>query len=315
MKRVFLMLMLLIPVLTFGEKVVIADYTPTTIDESARKSFVSLFIDDLSGKYNYSVSTVIDSNLPNYWGDIDKIGNKFRNGEYSKVIIFKYYYINETLIIRMDVLDLLSRKFIINENFNLSNPDDIEYAAKAAATVLGEGKSLDELVKNGILTPNEVTTKKVKRSKGENSFGLSTGYMWNTLTYDGLYAGHYKKVLMLNCSFITETTDNSRVSINFDWPVAAGIAASIGYSYITHPGVNTAYFGFDFGAEYDYARKDINPNSSIGGVLLRPKVGFIILNSYYTSVYIEGAGRFVTTDFLDSGLEVKAGILFRGGGN
>ncbi|MCD6246592.1 hypothetical protein J7J58_06840 [candidate division WOR-3 bacterium] len=315
MKRAILFLMLVLPLWAFGEKIAILDYNPTTIDENARKSFISLFIDDLSGKYNYSVSTVSDSMLPNYWGDKDKITDKFRNGEYTKVVIFKYYYINETLIIRMDVLDLLSKKFVINENLNLSDPDEIEYAAKAAATVLGERKSLSELVKNGILVSNNVTARKVRRSKGENSFGISTGYMWNTLTYDHLYAGHYKKVLMLNCSFITETTDNSRVSINLDWPVAAGIAASIGYSYITHPGVNTAYFGFDFGAEYDYARKDINPNSSIGGVLLRPKIGFVMLNSYYTSVYIEGAGRFVTTDFLDSGLEIRAGILFRGGGN
>lgn len=315
MKRIMFILMLMLPLLTFGEKVVIVDYNSSAIDNTLRKSFVNLFVDELSGKYSFSVTTVTDSTLPSYWGDIDKVSDKFKNGEYSKAIIFKYYYINNSLIIRMDVLDLLSKKFIIDENLHLADPNDVEYAAKASALVLGEGKSLKELVKEGILTPNEIISQRKRRSKGENSFSLSTGYMWNTLTYDHLYAGHFKKVLMLNCSFLMETTDNSRVSINFDLPVSAGIAGSIGYSYMIHPGINTAYFGFDFGAEYDYARKDLYPNNSIGGVLLRPKVGFIMLNAYNTSIYIEGAGRFVTTDFLDSGLEIRAGLILRAGNN
>jgi hypothetical protein len=38
------------------------------------------------------------------------------------------------------------------------------------------------------------------------------------------------------------------------------------------------------------------------------------MNTYYTSVYIESGLRVVTTDFWDSGFELRAGIIFRNSG-
>jgi hypothetical protein len=314
MKKIILFIAILFPILIFSKNIILLDYTPTSIDTDARESFVNLFIDNLTGTYDFNVVMKTDTTLPEYWGDKNEISNKYNNGKYSKALIFKYYYIEDRLIIRMTVLDFNHQKFVMNENFTISNAMELTYAAKCASAVLGENKSKDQLVEVGLLTSNEIQDRLKSRRNGLSSVAASCGYMWSAFTTDHLYAGNYKKVLLLNLSFLTETSKNTRISINFDLPVAAAISASIGYSYIFQPITNTPYLGFDFGAEYDYARKSLYPNNSIGGILLRPKAGFIFMNTYYTSVYIESGLRVVTTDFWDSGFELRAGIIFRNSG-
>ena len=228
------------------------------------------------------------------------------------MIIFKYYVFGERFIMRMTVFNFKTMEFERNEEFALKNPEELKPVCKRAALVYTQNKSVEQLVEVGLLTEDEIRDELLDRRSGLMGITGAFGYMWaSPLIYDGLYAGEYRKVLMLSGSILMEVSKNARMDLNFELPVAASIALSAGYIYIAKPTTFSPYWGGDLGVEYVYNRREINPDASIGGIFAKPRFGMLIMNTYNISTYAEAGFRLVLTDFLDSGIEVKIGLILR----
>ncbi|MGE3062651.1 MAG: hypothetical protein AB7T10_03360 [bacterium] len=311
MKKISLILVLFVFLGLSAERVLLVDYASTVIDEVQRKSFLNLFSDDLS-KYKISSMVLFDDDIQNIWNDKQLLVERYGTLEYDRMIVFKYYVFGERFIMRMSVFNFKTLEFERNEEFALENPEELKPVCKRAVLVFTQNKTVDQLVEVGLLSQDEIKSELSDRRSGLMGFTGAFGYMWTSpLTTDGLYAGDYRKVLMLSGSILMEVSKNARMDINFELPVAASIALSAGYIYIAKPTTFSPYWGGDIGVEYVYNRKEMYPNASIGGIFFKPRLGMLMMNTYNLSTYVESGFRLVLTDFLDSGLEVKIGLILR----
>lgn len=302
-------LTVLLAIFAFSDNFVIIDYDPGVIDDFQRNSFVSEFSDQLMSNGIYNINVLRDDSIMNYWNNMEEIKVKTAQWNPDNVIIFKYYVFGDNFVVKLTQLDMHSLTVIRNEAFSLEEPEELKTVAQKAGLMVSHDKSIDQLQEVGLLIPNEQKEILEKRSQGLTGLSFNAGYMW-ALTDDG-YAGAYKKVLLLSASLPIEVSTNGRLDITADLMVAASIAATIGYSHIMKPTSVTPYWGADAGIEYVYHRADMFPNNSLGGIIIRPKFGYMIMNTYKASVYVEAAYRFVTNDFFDRGIEFRFGCIFR----
>lgn len=300
---------ILLASVVFGENVLIIDYDPSVVDSYQRSSFINEFSDHLLVNGQYSISIIEDDSVKYYWNNINEIRSRTSEKQPQTVIIFKYYVFGDNFVVKMSQIDMNAMSIVRNEEFSLEEPEELKTVAQKAALIVSKNKSAAELEEIGLIIPNEQKEILERRSQGLTGISFNAGYMWS-LTDDG-YAGAYKKVLLLSASLPIEVSRNGRLDITADLLVAASIAATIGYSHIQKPTSVTPYWGADAGIEYVYHRADMFPNNSLGGIVIRPKFGYMIMNTYKASVYMEAAYRFVTNDFFDQGIEFRFGCIFR----
>lgn len=311
MKKHLLIVLMLTCLNLFSERILLVDFDAGVIDEVQRKSFLNLFSDDLS-KYKISSTILFDNDIQNVWNDSQMLSERYGSLDFDKMIIFKYYVFGDRFIIRMTVFNLKTMEFERNEEFALKDPEELKPVCKRATLVYTQNKTVEQLVEVGLLTEDEVKDELKDRRSGLIGFTGAFGYMWaSPLIYDELYAGEYRKVLMLSGSILMEVSKNARMDLNFELPVAASIALSAGYIYIAKPTTFSPYWGGDLGVEYVYNRRERYPDASIGGIFAKPRIGMLIMNTYNISTYAEAGFRLVLTDFLDSGIEVKIGLILR----
>ncbi len=309
MKVFISIIVILFSFAVFGENIVIIDYSPNVIDREQRESFINEFGDNILLNGVYNISIMKDDSVSLYWNNINDI--KINTAQYAPntVIIFKYYVFGNNFVIKMIAIDIDSMKLVRNDEFSMEEPEELKTVAQKSALMFVHNKSSKELEQVGLMIPNEQKEILEKRGLGLMGLALTAGYMWST-TSDG-YAGDYKKVLLISASLPVEVSKNGRMDITLDILAAASIAGTIGYSYISKPTSVTPYFGADAGIEYVYHRRYAFPDNSIGGIVIRPKLGYILMNTYKTSIFIEAAYRLVTDDFFDSGVEFRFGFIFR----
>ncbi len=311
MKLFISALLILLCIVIFSENVILFDYKPDVIDDVQRFSFVSEFNDNLISLGDYKINTLFYESLPSFWHNSDMLVGICDSLNADKAILFKYYAFGDNFVVKIAVLDIKEGKFARIEEFSLTDPIELKTVAKKAALMIAQNKSIKELEEVGLLIPNEQKEILERRSIGLMGISCSAGYMWSTTPDGNLYAGEYKKVLLLAVSMPIEVSKHGRMDISCDLLVAASIAATIGYTYISKPTSVSPYFGADAGIEYVYNRSDINPTASLGGIVFRPKLGYLFMNTYKTSLFVETAYRVVTNDFLDSGFEFRFGFILR----
>lgn len=311
MKKYLLIVLLFACLNVFSERILLLDYNAGVIDEVQRKSFLNLFSDDLS-KHQISSMILFDNDIQNIWNDNQLISERYSSLNYDKMVVFKYYVLGERFIVRMTVFNFKTLEFERNEEFTLKNPEELKPVCKRAALVYTQNKSVEQLVQVGLLTEDEIKDELTDRRSGLLGITGAFGYLWaSPFITDELYAGEYRKVLMLSGSILMEVSKNARMDLNFELPVAASIALSAGYIYIAKPTTFSPYWGGDLGVEYVYNRRDMYPDASIGGIFAKPRFGILIMNTYNLSTYAEAGFRCVLTDFFDSGLEIKIGLIVR----
>ena len=310
MKFYLTLCLMLITLFVSAEKinVTVIDYKSEMIGSQQRQSFISEFGDYVmqSGGYNYN--SIKDDSLPNYWNNFDKIREKVGE-DTDKTIIFKYYVFGDNFVIKMAVLNMNEDKVERIEEYSLFKPEELKTIAKKSSMMFVHNKSKKELEEVGLMVPTENTEELNKRSYSLVGLSLNTGYMWATV--DGGYAGDYKKVLLLSAGLPMEVSKNDRLDLTFDLLVASSVCASIGFTHIHKPTKITPYWGGDAGIEYVFHRTAQYPSNSLGGIMLRPKFGYIIMNTNHASIYLETAYRFVTNDFFDQGIEFRFGFIVR----
>lgn len=312
MRILLSILMIISATFIFAENVVVLDYSPNVIDVEQRNSFINEFCDYLLANGYSNLNVVMDNSLETYWNNVEMI--KENTADYSPdiVIMFKYYVFGDNFVVKMTVIDINQVKVIKTEEFSLEEPEELKTVAKKASMVFVHNKSVKELEQVGLMIPNEQKEILNKRGNGLMGISFAAGYMWTApTTKDNLYAGSYRKVLMLAASLPIEVSVNGRMDITFELPIAASIAGLVGYTYIFNPTKVTPYIGADAGIEYVYHRASIYPSASNGGIVIKPKVGYIVMNTFKASLFVEAAYRLVTDDYTDSGVEFRFGFIFR----
>ncbi len=311
MKLFVSILLVFLCIIVFSENIIIFDYKPDVIDNTQKSSFINEFNDNLILSGNYKINTLFYESLPSFWHNSDILISICDSLNIDKAIIFKYYAFGDNFVVKMAVLDIKENRFTRIEEFSLTDPRELKTVAKKAALMITQNKSVKELEEVGLIIPNEQKEILERRNIGLKGISFSAGYMWSTTPADQLYAGEYRKVLLLAASLPIEVSRYGRMDITFDLLIAASVAATVGYTHIFKPTTISPYLGADAGIEYVYNRSSINPTASIGGIVLRPKVGYLVMNTFKTSLFIEAAYRVVTNDFLDSGFEFRFGFILR----
>jgi len=297
----------------YAAGILILDYNSDVIDNTQRNSFINLFQDEMLIIDNYNIITITDDNLPKYWSSGPTLQAVCDSLGVDTCIIFKYYVLGEDFLVRLSVYDATINAFTRNDQFSLDSPEDLRVVAKRSAIVIKNNKDVKELEKLGMIIPEEKLDILERRNKGLTGFAFAASYLWvSPLVTDGLYAGEYRKVIELTAMLPIEVSTNGRMDITGDLLFGASIAAMIGYTHIFKPVSTSPYIGLDGGIEYVYGRNSRYPSGySLGGIVARPKAGYIFMNTYNMSMYAETAFRMVTNDFFDSGIEFRFGLIIR----
>ncbi len=316
MKKFLTIIFVLIALNMFAESAVIIDYNTPLIDNVQRSSFLNIFSDEVIKSQDYSLQIIQDDKLESYWNNKQALIEKCDSLHPDKIIIFKYYILGDNFTLRFQILDVNTNSFIRNEEFVLKEPEELKIVAKKAALILTENKSIEELSSIGLVTKTEQNEALENRRQGLSVGAYSIGYIYanKSVIDDTLYAGKYDQAIMVGVTGGIEISKYSRMDINFDFVLLGSMAASIGYTRTFSDYDFTPYLGGDLGIEYAFGRKDLYPASSIGGILLRPKMGIIMMNTYQYSFYIEPAYRLVINDFNDSAFELRIGVISRSSG-
>lgn len=315
MKRIMYTLILLLACFgVYASGILILDYSPDVIDSPQRTSFINLFQDEMLMQGSYNIITQFDNNLPQYWSSSSRLKALCDSAGADTCIIFKYYVLGEDFLVRLSAYDAKREVFFRNDEFSLSSPEELRVVAKKSAIVIKNNKNIKELEKLGMIIPEEKLEVLERRNKGLSGISFSASYLWavQPLIKDGLYAGEYRKVLEFTGMLPIEVSTNGRMDITGDLLWGASVAAMIGYTHIFKPVSTSPYLGLDAGIEYVYGRDDRYPYGfSLGGIVARPKAGYIFMNTYNVSMFAETALRLVTNDFFDSGVEFRFGFIIR----
>ncbi len=306
-KAIMISLLFLLSFSVFAKTIVIIDHASPAIKQTNRESFTYLLSDNIYEKTQMNVKLYSYDSLSNIWNDKYLLQGIVDTVNADYVLLIRYNRLGSQLTIGLKYYDIKNNTILWTDNLFLSKVKEIRYLAERIATAIKENKKPIAVQGVGMLMENEEKDILKGRKSGLMGFQMSFGYLYATVA-DG-YGGTYNTVLEMSGGIPVELSKNSTMDISFDILIGASLAASMGYKFLATPSTHSFYFGGDLGIEYVFPRYATNVTA--GGILLRPKMGMLFMNTYNVSTFIEAGYRIVFNSFSDSGFEIRFGVLFR----